>query len=285
MSQRGRPVTRGRTFPTQRWFRQALLPRGIARYRCDGMPPSGRRRLSAIADACSLFVPPWCLQNAAGWAEDPTGGFERNPAFSVSARWRCSSILSDCSWGRLLGVLCVIVSRCPPQLLLQGGVGARTPISLAQCAVACQGAKGCEAFTYNTVQRGCFLKTGQCPLRNNCQVRLGGSAAMAPAAAASPSCLPPLPYLPSPPAGLPVYLPRARKPVLSSPCTPVQPPDLTCTSTSDTGKTLSTPCGTWSTWWRREGVWDSKDAACARAAGGGGGGTVASFSREGHAGR
>jgi hypothetical protein len=101
--------------------------------------------------------------------------------------------LSDCSWGRLLGVLDAIVSRCPLQLLLQGGVGARTPVSLAQCAVACQGAKGCEAFIYNTVQQGCFLKTGQCPLRNNCQVRLGGSAAMAPAAAASPSCLPPLP--------------------------------------------------------------------------------------------
>ena len=53
---------------------------------------------------------------------------------------------------------------------LQGGVGARVPVTLDECAVACRGAPNCDAFTYNAAQQGCFLKTAQCPLRNNCQV-------------------------------------------------------------------------------------------------------------------
>ncbi|PRW59651.1 nitrilase 2 isoform A [Chlorella sorokiniana] len=71
-------------------------------------------------------------QNAVGWADDLTGVFDRNEAF-------------------------------------KGGFGSRVPVTLEQCALACQGAPGCDMFTYNAVQQGCFLKTGQCPLRNNCQ--------------------------------------------------------------------------------------------------------------------
>lgn len=71
-------------------------------------------------------------QTAVGWAEDPTGGFDRKPAFA-------------------------------------GGFGARLPVTEAQCAVACQAADGCEAFTYNPAQQGCFLKAQQCPLKNDCQ--------------------------------------------------------------------------------------------------------------------
>lgn len=63
--------------------------------------------------------------------------------------------------------------RCPAWPALQGGAGARLPVTLAQCAVACTGAPGCDMFTYNPVQQGCFLKSGQCPLRNDCQVELG----------------------------------------------------------------------------------------------------------------
>lgn len=44
------------------------------------------------------------------------------------------------------------------------------PVALGQCAIACQAAAGCDSFTYNPVQQGCFLKTAQCPNKNNCQV-------------------------------------------------------------------------------------------------------------------
>lgn len=42
----------------------------------------------------------------------------------------------------------------------QGGVGSRTPVSVAQCALACKAAPGCEMFTYNSVLQLCFLKVG-----------------------------------------------------------------------------------------------------------------------------
>ncbi|KAL4437982.1 hypothetical protein ABPG77_004203 [Micractinium sp. CCAP 211/92] len=114
---------------------------------------------------------------AVGWAEDPTGGFDRNPAFA-------------------------------------GGAGARLPVSLAECAVACIGAPGCDMFTYNPAQQGCFLKSGQCPLRNDCQ-----------------------------------------------------PPPLTCWSVSDTGKNITTPCGTWTTYYRQQ-VWDTAQQYCQQAGAG-----------------
>ena len=56
----------------------------------------------------------------------------------------------------------------------QGGFGARKPVSLEQCALACQAAQGCDSFTFNPTQRGCFLKNRQCPLRNDCQVSAMG---------------------------------------------------------------------------------------------------------------
>lgn len=68
------------------------------------------------------------------------------------------------------------IDSCPPNPHFptpQGGFGSRVPVSLEQCALACKGAPGCDMFTYNQVQQGCFLKTGQCPLRNNCQVGKG----------------------------------------------------------------------------------------------------------------
>ena len=140
-------------------------------------------------------------------------------------------------WGRLLQCIILLstmhshmILLSNPRPLLQGGVGARTPISLAQCAVACQGAKGCEAFTYNSVQQGCFLKAGQCPLRNNCQVgRSGGllgtrSEAVA-VAVAPPPCLPSCPLLP---CCLLVCLPRSPPPPPASlppaPLPPCSPP-------------------------------------------------------------
>ena len=41
---------------------------------------------------------------------------------------------------------------CPPGLP-QGGVGAREPVTVGQCALACLGAPGCEGFTYNAAQQ------------------------------------------------------------------------------------------------------------------------------------
>ena len=37
--------------------------------------------------------------------------------------------------------------------LPQGGVGARKPVTVGQCALACLGAPGCEGFTYNSAQQ------------------------------------------------------------------------------------------------------------------------------------
>ncbi|KAL4425642.1 hypothetical protein ABPG75_009658 [Micractinium tetrahymenae] len=121
--------------------------------------------------ACDLGRDMPYPHTAIGWAEDPTGGFDRNPAFA-------------------------------------GGAGARLPVTLAECAIACTGAPGCDMFTFNPVQQGCFLKADQCPLRNDCQ-----------------------------------------------------PPSLTCWSVSDTGKNITTPCGTWTTYYRSE-VWDSAQQYC-----------------------
>ena len=47
----------------------------------------------------------------------------------------------------------------------------------------------------------------------------------------------------------------------AAPCALRQPPQLTCTSVSDTGKNISVPCGTWSTWYRVE-VWNNAAAYC-----------------------
>lgn len=73
---------------------------------------------------------------AAGWVEDVSGYYDRNPAF-------------------------------------QGGYGARGAVTLGQCAVACvEAGEDCESFTYNSVTQGCFLKQYQCPKNNGCQEEL-----------------------------------------------------------------------------------------------------------------
>lgn len=120
---------------------------------------------------------------------------------------------------------------------LQGGAGARLPVTPAECAIACTAAPGCDMFTYNAVQQGCFLKAGQCPLRNDCQVGL--------------SWQQPIPLtwlLPWPGRHLDgLSLHGSARHLRSVPCPThaVQPPELTCWSVSDTGKNLTTPCGTW----------------------------------------
>ena len=97
----------------------------------------------------SRWVVQWCLHLAL--------------SHRVSQHGMCAAAAAGCSH----------IDSCPPNPHLptpQGGFGSRVPISLEQCALACQGAPGCDMFTFNAVQQGCFLKTGQCPLRNNCQV-------------------------------------------------------------------------------------------------------------------
>lgn len=93
-----------------------------------GQPPC--RQPTAPSLAASLAPP----QTALGWADDPTGSTDRNPAFAR-------------------------------------GAGARLAVTLGECALACEAARpNCDAFTYNSGLLSCFLKTAQCPLRNNCQV-------------------------------------------------------------------------------------------------------------------
>lgn len=79
--------------------------------------------------ACDKGVDVPYPQNAPGWVEDPTGLFTQDP------------------------------SR-------QGIYGARGAVTVGQCAVACEGAQGCQEFTYNNVTNGCFLKADQCPKHN-----------------------------------------------------------------------------------------------------------------------
>jgi hypothetical protein len=253
---------------------------------CAGMPAIWVAQAINDAQPCVL---PCCLQIAAGWAEDPTGGFERNPAFAVSACWHHS--LPDClllgSWwvSDILqrGVLSAISTEAPRTPDAGRRRGAHPGFA---CAMrdGLPGRHGLRGLHLQHRAAGVLPQDRPVPAAQ----QLPGPARDAYGCcgfgfSALPASLPCCPCCRA--ACLPVCLPTSRDPLLSSPGPPMQPPDLTCTSTSDTGKTLSTPCGTWSTWWRREGVWDSKDAACARAAAGGGGGTVASFSREGAAGR
>jgi hypothetical protein len=71
-------------------------------------------------------------KQGAGWVEDPTGFLDRDP------------------------------NR-------RGGLGARAPVTAGQCAAACLAVKECQGFTHNPVGGGCFLKRGQCPLKNGCK--------------------------------------------------------------------------------------------------------------------
>jgi mannan endo-1,4-beta-mannosidase len=77
-------------------------------------------------------------REAAGWVEDTTGYYE-------SQSWRTGPGFDA------------------------GALGARGKVTAAQCAAACLAAEGCTSFTYNDVQEGCFLKTGQCAERNSCK--------------------------------------------------------------------------------------------------------------------
>lgn len=43
---------------------------------------------------------------------------------------------------------------------MQKGFGSITPVSVLDCQIACESAAGCDAFSYNSVQRQCFLKNG-----------------------------------------------------------------------------------------------------------------------------
>eukprot|EP00887_Chlorella_sp_A99_P006508 scaffold3.g6508.t1 len=102
-------------------------------YRCecplgtngDGTSGACSNDTTAQAQALGQFWNDPHGQASAGWREDQTGKYERDPAFKVLAErlWLCS----------------------------------------------CLAAPGCEAFTVNEVQHGCFLKAKQCPLNNNCQ--------------------------------------------------------------------------------------------------------------------
>lgn len=53
-------------------------------------------------------------------------------------------------------------------LLQQKGFGSVVPVSVQDCQIACETAAGCDSFTYNPVQRQCFLKNGSG--RTTCQV-------------------------------------------------------------------------------------------------------------------
>ena len=56
----------------------------------------------------------------------------------------------------------------------------------------------------------------------------------------------------------------------------LQPPELVCSSVSDTGQNITVSCGTWSTWYQQQ-VWAQKDSYCQQVdSGGGGGGSAAS---------
>ncbi len=144
----------------------------------------------------------------------------------------------------------------PPQLLpLQGGFGSRVPFSLQQCALACQGARGCDMFTYNSVQQGCFLKTGQCPMRNNCQVRgqprelsrlhrrRAGLLLLLVSDLPASGGLHVAPSMRVPPE-------QASRGCASGIICP-QDPELICSSVNDLSQTIRVSCGTWSTWWRQ----------------------------------
>lgn len=111
------------------------------------------------------------LQASAGWREDQTGKYERDPAFKVLAErlWLCCALFA--LHGRRLLLLRRPLCRTagcaaqgPSWRLLawpphaQGGFGSRSPMSTGECAAACLAAPGCEAFTVNEVQHGCFLK-------------------------------------------------------------------------------------------------------------------------------
>lgn len=142
--------------------------------------------------------------------------------------------------------------NCSP---LQGGFGSRVPVSLQQCALACQGAPGCDMFTYNSVQQGCFLKTGQCPLRNNCQVRgqprelsrlhrrRAGLLLLLVSDLPASGGLHVAPSMRVPPE-------QASRGCASGIFCP-QDPELICSSVNDLGQTIQVSCGTWSTWWRQ----------------------------------
>ena len=77
-------------------------------------------------------------KEAAGWIEDPTGLYAKQT-------WRSAPGIEE------------------------GRLGARGKVSAAECAAACKAAEGCTSFTYNDVQEGCYLKTGQCAERNDCK--------------------------------------------------------------------------------------------------------------------
>lgn len=139
-------------------------------------------------------------------------------------------------------------SRLPHWPALQGGAGARLPVSLTQCAVACTGAPGCDMFTYNGAQQGCFLKSGQCPLRNDCQVGAPRGSRIGDATAGyERHALASGPAAPVASGGwmfcLHCFLLLTQARLL--PDVLAQPPPLTCWSVSDTGKNITTPCGTW----------------------------------------
>ena len=173
----GRPcLLRSRTAKPGRVARQcAVCLFVLARLLC--LPPS-------LLPAQRVHSMRRCSQNAVGWADDPTGGFDRNEAFKASGgSWggTANRAHHGVAWRRPHRAAAARPhaegqAKLPHGVRLpisstnmQGGFGSRVPVTLGECALACQGAPGCDAFTYNAVQQGCFLKTAQCPLRNNCQ--------------------------------------------------------------------------------------------------------------------
>lgn len=168
-----------------------VLSKGMALQQCSkgaplclaGSPCVPSHRLQA----CDLGFDVPYPRNVAGWVDDPTGSFDRvnftavrqgPPAGScrhaptewllrVASLYPLACLLAlSCATAQILRMIWwhMLKHPAPPKARAvprwQGGVGSRTPVSVAQCALACKAAPGCEMFTYNSVLQQCFLKVG-----------------------------------------------------------------------------------------------------------------------------